>query len=211
MLSASYLEPEFVEATGILAVGGDLSVTSLLFAYRCGAFPWYNESEPICWYHPNPRFVLFPHKLRISKSMKQFMRSTALRFSMNEDFSEVIRNCRSIFREKQGNNLSWIHDDVEEAFCNFHNAGYAISAEAWNGAQLVGGLYGVRLGNVFFGESMFAKESNASKFAFIKLIDTLKQEGLALVDCQTHTAHLESLGGEFITRDNFMQILDQEL
>lgn len=211
MFDGTFVEPEITDLTGIIAFGGSLTVSSLLAAYKSGIFPWYNEGEEILWHHPDPRFVLFPERLKVSKSMKQFLRNTSLHFSINKDFEGVIHHCRTTLRKKQENHASWIHDEVEKAYTDLHKAGFAMSAEAWRDDQLVGGLYGVKIGRVFFGESMFAKESNASKFAFIKLIEDLKKQDLCLIDCQTHTRHLESLGAEFISRASFMDILRKAL
>lgn len=194
----------------ILAIGGQLNSTTLFEAYSIGAFPWYMAGEPPIWYHPDPRFVLFPGELRISKSLRQFLRNTSLSFTLNQDFAGVISGCRHTARNYAPQTPSWIHDDVEKAFLDFHQKGFAISGEAWHNGQLVGGLYGVLLGKVFFGESMFTRVSNASKFAFVTLIETLKTERqIVLIDCQTHSAHLESLGARFISRDWFCRLLQR--
>jgi leucyl/phenylalanyl-tRNA--protein transferase len=177
----------------------------LLLAYRKGIFPWY-ENEYILWWSPNPRFVLFPGKLKISSSMKQVLRKGELEFCMNRDFSGVISACKSISR--RGQDGTWISDAMRNAYINLHRHGYAHSAEAWMDGQLVGGLYGVRLGKIFFGESMFSKVSNASKFAFIRYVQQLQSEGVQLIDCQVYTAHLESLGAEMIPREEFLGLVD---
>jgi leucyl/phenylalanyl-tRNA--protein transferase len=195
------------EESGLLAIGGDLSRDRLLLAYRSGIFPWFAEYEEIQWWCPDPRFVLFPENIYVSKSMKQVLKSSRFAFSVNRCFEEVIHNCAHI-RRREG---TWITDEMIEAYCDLHHAGYAVSAEAWANETLVGGLYGIRIGNVFFGESMFSKVSNASKFAFIQFTNQLKKEGVVLIDCQVYTEHLESLGAEFISRNHFMQLLREHL
>jgi leucyl/phenylalanyl-tRNA--protein transferase len=189
---------------GLLALGGDLSPERLLLAYRNGIFPWY-ESNPIQWWSPNPRFVLFPKELRISKSMKAVLKKNPFRFSVNEAFEQVIAQCKSIRRE--GQHGTWITDEMLNAYCMLHQKGIAHSAEAWDGNELVGGLYGVRIGKVFFGESMFSKLSNASKFAFIHFVQRSIGDKVQLIDCQVHTEHLESLGARMIVRSEFIQLL----
>ena len=156
---------------GLLAVGGDLSTERLLLAYKSGIFPWYNQGEPIIWYSPNFRMVLFPKNLKISKSMKQIIRKNQFRATFNQNFPEVISNCKNSYREGQGG--TWITDEMEQAYINMHKLGLAKSVEVWEGNELVGGLYGIDLGHVFCGESMFSKVSNASKFAFIPLVHKL--------------------------------------
>ncbi|MCP9749357.1 leucyl/phenylalanyl-tRNA--protein transferase [Ferruginibacter sp. HRS2-29] len=190
---------------GLLAIGGDLSTERLLLAYRQGIFPWYNEDEPICWWCPDPRFVLFPGELKVSKSMKSLLKNNSFTFSVNTAFAEVIENCKTTYRE--GQHGTWISPDVQKAYTTLHEKGFAHSAEAWLDGKLVGGLYGIRLGDVFFGESMFSHVSNASKFAFIKYIQQLQQENVRLIDCQVYTAHLQSLGAKMIGRDSFIKIL----
>ena len=194
---------------GILAIGGDLSADRLLLAYRSGIFPWYNDDQPIIWWSPDPRFVLFPEKLKVSKSMQAVIKNKQFTFSTNRAFASVIQHCKIIDRKEQDG--TWITDEVEKAYTALHQKGVAHSAEAWLNDELVGGLYGVRIGKVFFGESMFSKVSNASKFAFIQLAKYLQQEGVVLIDCQVHTAHLESLGAEMIERKNFMKLLSVNL
>ena len=189
---------------GLLAVGGDLSKDRLLLAYRSGIFPWY-EGEHILWWSPDPRFVLFPTELKISKSMNLVNRKNKFEFSINKNFVEVINNCKTISR--RGQESTWITDEVKDAYAHLHKMGYAHSAEAWLGGELVGGLYGIRLGKVFFGESMFSKVSNASKYAFINYIRQLESEGIQLIDCQVYTAHLESLGARMVPRTYFIQLL----
>lgn len=190
---------------GLLAVGGDLSAERLLLAYKNGIFPWYSEGEPIIWYSPDPRMVLFPKNLKISKSMKQIIRKNQFMATFNQNFSEVIANCKNSYREGQGG--TWITDEMEQAYINLHNLGIAKSVEVWEGNELVGGLYGIDLGHVFCGESMFSKVSNASKFAFIYLVQKLEKEYYTLIDCQVYNAHLDSLGAEEISRSEFLTYL----
>ena len=192
---------ELAEPDGLLAIGGDLSIERLLLAYRNGIFPWY-EGKHILWWSPDPRFVLFPDELKVSKSMRQIIRRETFIFTVNKAFNEVIANCKTISRREQAG--TWITEDVKEAYSRLHKEGYAHSAEAWLNGELVGGLYGVRLGNVFFGESMFSKYSNASKFAFIRYVEQLRSEGVQLIDCQVYTEHLESLGAKMISREDFI-------
>ena len=190
---------------GLLAIGGDLSTELLLEAYQQGIFPWYNEGEPICWYCPDPRFVLFPNQLIVSKSMRSILSQKRFRFTINKAFEQVIQQCKTIKRNDQEG--TWITPAMEEAYIRMHQLGYAHSAEAWLGNKLVGGLYGIRLGHVFFGESMFSSEPNASKFAFIRYVQQLQKEQVQLIDCQVYTAHLESLGAVSISRNEFSRLL----
>lgn len=189
-----------------IAIGGDLSVKRLLEAYKNGIFPWYEEGQPILWWSPDPRFVLFPEALKVSRSMQSVIKSNRYSFTVNAAFPDVIRNCRTTYRPGQEGN-SWITNDIEIAYNALHERGYAHSAEAWLNGELAGGLYGIRLGNIFFGESMFSRQDNASKFAFIQYITQLKQEGLVLVDCQVYTDHLKSMGAGMISRPEFLQYL----
>ena len=189
---------------GLLAMGGDLSPERLLLAYRQGIFPWYDGDIPL-WWCPNPRFVLMPDELKVSKSMKALIKKNAFEFRINTAFGEVIRHCKETKRE--GQDGTWINENVEAAYTSLHEMGFAHSAEAWKEGKLVGGLYGIRLGKVFFGESMFSLESNASKFAFIQYVELLRSEGVLLIDCQIHTEHLESLGAKMIMRQQFIQLL----
>jgi leucyl/phenylalanyl-tRNA---protein transferase len=198
-------EVESANEDGLLAFGGNLESDTLLDAYKKGIFPWYNPDEPICWYCPDPRFVLFPGKIKVSKSMRAVIRKNDFTFSIDKDFPGVMKNCRLTTR-KIGPG-TWITDEIEEAYTALYEKGYAHSAEAWYDGELVGGLYGVLLGKVFFGESMFANKSNASKFAFIKYVADLGRNGICLIDCQVYTPHLESLGAEFIRRKEFTELL----
>lgn len=192
---------------GLLAAGGDLSTERLLLAYRSGIFPWFSEEDPILWWSPDPRCVLFPEALKISKSMQQVIKKGDFEFRTNTAFTSVIGHCRATPRRDQ--NGTWITDQIIHAYTHLHRLGYAHSAETWYNGQLVGGLYGIRLGKVFFGESMFSSASNASKFAFIQYVQQLKAEGVQLVDCQVYTQHLESLGATMIPREQFIELLQQ--
>ncbi len=211
LLSNELYFPPVTEADeeGILAIGGDLSTQRLLLAYRNGIFPWYTDDEPIIWWCPNPRFVLFPDEIKISKSMRAVVKKQTYSFTINNCFNNVIKNCKTINRE--GQNGTWISEEVIDAYTNLHNLGYALSAETWKNNKLVGGLYGVKMGNIFFGESMFSLSPNASKVAFIQLVQHLKNEGVKLIDCQVYTNHLESLGAKMIERNDFMRLLEQHL
>lgn len=200
---------ETTDEEGLLAIGGDLSTERLLLAYKSGIFPWYNEDEPICWWCPDPRFVLFPKELKVSKSMQTVLNNGTFRFTINKAFDKVIANCKSITRK--GQDGTWIQPEVIAAYTKLHQLGFAISAEAWKDGELVGGLYGVLLGKVFFGESMFSKQSNASKFAFINFVRHLQKQGIVLIDCQIYTSHLESLGARMIDRKLFSEILAKEV
>jgi leucyl/phenylalanyl-tRNA--protein transferase len=189
---------------GLLAIGGDLSVERLILAYQQGIFPWYDGDTPL-WWSPNPRFVLYPAQLMVSKSMKQIIKKKQFEYKMNTAFSEVIKQCKN--KVRTGQDGTWITDAVEKAYTQLHQMGIAISAEAWQDNQLVGGLYGIKMGQLFFGESMFSNQSNASKFAFIQLVNHLKNEGIVLIDCQIFTDHLASMGATMITRDQFKEYL----
>lgn len=203
----SFPDPSTADADGLVAIGGDLSVERLLMAYKMGIFPWYNEDEPILWWSPDPRCVLFPDKLKISKSMKPVINKGVYRFTMNRVFKEVVTLCKTINRkDEQG---TWINSDIVEAYTQLHEKGFALSAETWFEGKLVGGLYGVIIGKVFYGESMFSVMPNASKFAFIQLIQKLKKEGLQLIDCQIKSEHLMSLGAELLSRKTFNDLLSQ--
>jgi len=191
---------------GLLAMGGDVSVDRLLLAYQQGIFPWYDGDIPL-WWCPDPRFVLFPENLKVSKSMEVLIKKNTFRFTSNQAFSEVIRNCKEL--QRKGQDGTWITDELEISLNRLHKSGFAHSAETWLNGELAGGLYGIRMGKLFFGESMFSKESNASKYAFIRYVQQLKNEGVYLIDCQVYTAHLESLGAEMISRKEFMEILQK--
>ncbi|MRX37901.1 leucyl/phenylalanyl-tRNA--protein transferase [Flavobacterium sp. LC2016-23] len=193
---------------GILAIGGDLSPERLQLAYKSGIFPWFNEGEPILWWSPDPRMVLFPDELIVSKSMRNILNRNQFKVSFNQNFKEVISNCQSIKRE--GQDGTWISNDMIDAYCKLHEIGIAKSVEVWQDEVLVGGLYGIDLGHVFCGESMFSKVSNASKVAFIALVEYLRKNNYKLLDCQVYNPHLESLGCCEIDRAAFMSILKSE-
>ncbi|MDT3402930.1 leucyl/phenylalanyl-tRNA--protein transferase [Mucilaginibacter terrae] len=195
-------DPQLAEPDGLLAVGGDLSYQRLLLAYENGIFPWYSEEEPILWYSPHERFVLYPHQLKISKSMRQVLRSQKFKVTVNKAFAQVIEACSAVPRA--GQDGTWITDDMKQAYVALHQMGHAHSYEVWEADELVGGLYGVDAGRVFCGESMFSKVSNASKTALI----TFATSGLyQLIDCQVHTEHLESMGARFISREEYLNVL----
>jgi leucyl/phenylalanyl-tRNA---protein transferase len=195
-------EPALAEADGLLAVGGDLSAERLLLAYRNGVFPWYSEDEPILWYSPHERFVLYPARLIISKSMRQVLRANKFTITTNTCFNRVIDACAAV--ERTGQEGTWITADMKAAYNRLHALGYAHSVEVWEGDELVGGFYGVQINSVFCGESMFSRVSNASKAALVWLCQSGKYR---LVDCQVHTAHLESMGAAMINREEYMALL----
>lgn len=192
-------------AEGILAYGGDLSPERLLLAYQQGIFPWFEDHQPILWWSPNPRMVLYLDELIISKSMRNVLNKKTFEITFNQNFREVISSCQKIKRDGQFG--TWITNDMIEAYCKLHELGIAKSVEVWQDGVLVGGLYGIDLGRIFCGESMFSKVSNASKTAFISLVAQLKSEGYLLLDCQVYNEHLASLGCREINRDVFMGIL----
>ena len=198
--------PDVTEADrdGILAVGGDLSPERLLLAYQSGIFPWFDSDEPILWWAPPRRMVLFPDELVVSKSMRSILRKELFTITFNKDFRAVISNCRTI--KRNGQRGTWISDEMIEAYVKLHEMGQAKSVEVWQNNELVGGLYGIDLGTIFCGESMFSKVSNASKVAFITLVENLKIRKYKLIDCQVHNDHLESLGAREIDRAEFMKI-----
>jgi leucyl/phenylalanyl-tRNA--protein transferase len=193
---------------GILAIGGDLSSERLIIAYKSGIFPWFNGAEPIIWWAPNPRMVLFLDELKVSKSMKKLIDKKVFKITFNKDFRAVIENCKKI--ERNGQWDTWISNEMIDAYCNLNQIGKAKSIEVWQNEELVGGLYGVDLGTVFCGESMFSKVSNASKIAFVYLVDYLKNNNYKLLDCQVHNDHLKSLGCREISRNDFMEILNSK-
>jgi len=191
---------------GLLAYGGDLSTERLLLAYKEGIFPWYNE-PPILWWSPDPRFVLFPEELKLSASMKQVLKKGIFEITFDEDFAGVIAGCKEAPRK--GQDGTWISAEVEAAYISLYKEGYAHSVECWQGGELVGGFYGVMLGDCFFGESMFAKVSNASKAAFVTFVQKSKGMGLKVIDCQVYTEHLASLGARFIAREKFLELIQR--
>ncbi|HVO66609.1 MAG TPA: leucyl/phenylalanyl-tRNA--protein transferase [Syntrophales bacterium] len=195
---------QLTSGSGILAIGGDLLPGRLLEAYRHGIFPWYSEGDPIIWWAPNPRFVLFLEELKVSRSMKKALRQGIFRITYDHNFREVVISCQKSRRRQKG---TWITDDMLEAYCDLHELGYAHCAEAWYGEKLVGGIYGVSIGRCFFGESMFSRMSNASKAALINLVYKLRDLKFEFLDCQVYTAHLESLGARYISRGEFSDLL----
>ncbi len=194
------------EPDGLLAVGGNLSVNRLLVAYRSGIFPWYSEGQPILWWSPDPRSVLVPDKLIVSRSLRKDLRKALYTVTLDHDFDAVMRACAQPRRDSNG---TWITHDIRRAYHQLHQQGHAHSVETWYQGQLVGGLYGVALGEVFFGESMFCVMPNASKIAFVKLTEQLRAWGYVLIDCQVQSRHLDSLGAEPLDREQFVQILHQ--
>lgn len=193
---------EQAEDYGLLAVGGDLSPDRLLLAYSLGVFPWYNPGEPILWWAPDPRCVLFPSELHISTSLKRFIRKQPFRVSFDENFAGVIYWCRSLRKGLDGSG-TWITQEMQQAFTRLHELGFAHSVECWDGDQLVGGIYGVCIGRCFFGESMFSRSDNASKVALVHLVQRLETEGFELLDCQQPNDHLFSMGAREVSRQEF--------
>ncbi len=191
---------------GLLAVGGDLTPIRLLNAYRFGIFPWFSDEQPILWWSPDPRTVLFPNRIKISKSLKKTVRNRNYSFKFDHAFSEVIKQCAT---PQPGREETWITDEMMEAYNQLHQLGHAHSAEVWEEERLVGGLYGVAIGRVFFGESMFSHTRDASKIALVHLASRLEQQDFGLIDCQVYTSHLVSLGAEEIERSYFSQLLDR--
>ncbi|MDA3903389.1 MAG: leucyl/phenylalanyl-tRNA--protein transferase [Desulfuromusa sp.] len=199
---------EAAEDYGLLAVGGDLSPERLLLAYSLGIFPWYNPGEPILWWSPDPRCVLFPAKLHISRSMHRFMRKHSYRISFNENLPGVIYWCRRLRAGLDGSG-TWITPEMQKAYTRLYELGFAHSVECWDGEQLVGGLYGICLGRCFFGESMFSRSNNASKVVLIHLLEYLHHHGFELLDCQQTNDHLVSMGAQEISRQEFLQYLQK--
>ncbi len=197
--------PSLAEEDGLLAVDGDLSPERLILAYRSGIFPWFSEDEPILWWSPDPRFILYPKDIKISHSMKKLLKKNTYKISFDTCFRDVISNCSNLRRESG----TWITNDMIEAYCKLHELGYAHSVEAWYEDKLVGGLYGISIGKCFFGESMFSTMSNASKAAFITLCKKLEEKEYVMVDCQVYTEHLESLGAVNISREKFLEIVEE--
>lgn len=200
----SFPSVHLAEPDGLLAIGGDLSPERLLLAYHNGIFPWY-EGEPVLWWCPDPRFVLFPDELKVNKSVKRLLNRNEFEFTVNKAFKDVIHQCKEIVRPEQEG--TWITNEVEKAYIKMHKLGHAHSAEVWKDGELIGGLYGIKLGKVFFGESMFGKISNASRYAFTKYVQQLKEEGIELIDCQVYTEYLESMGAGMIPRKEFASLL----
>ena len=198
--------PELSEEDGLLAIGGDLSWKRLLLAYCNGIFPWYSDDEPILWWCPKPRFIIKPNEVKISKSMKRVLNKKDFKVTFNNDFEGVISKCKELREKKEG---TWITDDMKQAYINLFYKGFASSVEVYKDDKLVGGLYGVNIGRCFFGESMFSTETNASKVALISICKRLEEENYLFLDCQMHTNHLESMGGKFVSWEEFKIMLKQ--
>ncbi|HMT96781.1 MAG TPA: leucyl/phenylalanyl-tRNA--protein transferase [Ferruginibacter sp.] len=190
---------------GILAMGGDVTPQRILLAYRQGIFPWYEENMPVYWYYPNPRFVLFPQKLRMSKTVTSLIKKKSFEITMNQNFTSVIENCKNLERRNQLG--TWITNDLMNTFVQLHKMGVAHSVEVWQRDELVGGLYGIKMGRVFFGESMFSIVSNASRFGFVKYVQLLQSEGIQMIDCQVYTDYLASMGAELVPAEKFTEFI----
>ena len=201
--------PELADDDGLLAIGGDLSIKRLILAYSMGIFPWYSDKDPILWWSPDPRLVLIPSELKVSRTLRQTIKKGIYRVTTNTAFEDVIRNCATIRRKGQGG--TWITDDMIKAYVRLHKAGYAHSVESWDGDELAGGFYGVMMGKAFFGESMFAKKTDASKVAFATYAAKLAENGFKLIDCQVSTEHMKRFGAKEIPRAEFMKLLQKVL
>ena len=197
---------EDANAEGLLAVGGDLSPERLMLAYKSGIFPWFNEGSLILWWSPDLRMVLYPERIKVSKSMRKILKNNQFSLTKNSCFEAVVDQCA--LAKRVGQEGTWITKEMKEAYLKLHEMGYAKSYEVWQDDKMVGGLYGIDLGHIFCGESMFSLVSNASKFAFIQLAEELHQKNYGLIDCQLYTKHLESLGAEEISRTEFIKILN---
>ena len=202
----SFPPPELANEDGILAIGGDLSPRRLILAYSIGLFPWFNPGDPILWWSPDPRFVLFPEKLKVSKSMRPYFNQKKFKVTYDTCFKTIMQSCQQQYRKSQGGG-TWITDEMIASYTKLNKKGIAHSVEVWQDEKLVGGLYGIALGKIFYGESMFAKVSNASKFGFISLVRKLVDWNYWLIDCQQETRHLGSLGAELIERDTFLDFM----
>ena len=200
--------PFQAESDGLLAYGGDLSASTLLTAYQWGIFPWYSH-PPILWWFTSPRCVLKPENVKISKSMRSYFNQNKFRTTIDTCFEEVISSCAKV--KRRGQETTWIGDDIKEAFMHLHGLGYAHSLEVWDDEKLVGGLYGIALGKIFFGESMFSLATNASKFGLISLCQVLQTKGFHLIDCQQVTSHLMSMGAEEMKKEEFLKYLRQNM
>ena len=201
--------PLLADPDGLLCMGSSLNLDNILLAYQFGIFPWSNEGEPLLWWYTHPRCVLFPDKLKIHKSMKPYLNGNKFSVTFDTKFSEIIERCKS--KKRPGQDGTWITQKIKSVFQELHEKGIAHSVEVWQNKKLVGGLYGIALGKIFFGESMFADVSNASKFGFIKLVQILKQKGFELIDCQQETQHLISLGAETISKEYFYNRLRKNI
>ncbi|MDM8561392.1 leucyl/phenylalanyl-tRNA--protein transferase [Candidatus Parabeggiatoa sp. HSG14] len=199
------LEQALEHPDGLLAVGGDLTPSRIIMAYRLGIFPWYSDDEPILWWTPSQRMVLFPEYLKVSRSLRKSIRKGKFTVTLDQNFREVIKECAGFRRHQDG---TWITDDMREAYSKLHDDGIAHSVESWYEGHLVGGLYGIALGKVFFGESMFSRQTDASKVAFAHFVWQLQRWGYELVDCQVQSQHLESLGAVCIPRQEYRTLLD---
>ena len=208
---SSYKFPPANKATehGVVGIGGNLSPGMLLSAYGQGVFPWYSEGEPLLWWNPDPRFVLFPEKLHVSKSLEKLLKKERFTYTFDLRFKEIIEYCSSV--ERPGQHGTWITPEMIDAYEELHRLGFAHSLEVWNGRNLTGGLYGVSLGRVFCGESMFSLESGASKAAFVQLVGKLSNIGFSLIDCQVRTDHLAAMGAEEIPRTQYLSLLNKAL
>jgi leucyl/phenylalanyl-tRNA--protein transferase len=201
----SFPPPHLAIKEGLLAVGGDLSIERLLLAYQSGIFPWYSPGEPILWWSPDPRLVLYPHELHVSRSLRRVIRQGLFQVTFDRDFEAVIRACAAAKRSYGEG--TWITEEMQRAYCELNRRGYAHSVEAWQGDRLAGGLYGVAIGRAFFGESMFSRVSNASKVAFVVFVQSLERSGVQLIDCQVKTDHLARFGAREIPRKQFLEQL----
>ena len=201
--------PHLARKDGLLAVGGDLSQDRLLLAYKMGIFPWYLESEPILWWSPDPRLVLYPNEIKVSKSLKKILKNEIFSVTIDQTFDRVINCCAQVRLQK--NEETWIDEDMIKAYCSLHESGFAHSVEAWYEGELAGGLYGVSLGRCFFGESMFTRISNASSVAFVFLAEYLKSLSFDIIDCQVSTEHLINFGAREIPRKDFLKQLEKAL
>ena len=201
--------PHLASEDGLLAVGGDLSQKRLLLAYRMGIFPWFSDNEPTLWWSPDPRLVLYPHEIKISKTLKKIIKKEVFKVTMDLAFNEVINQCAKVRLQK--NQGTWIIEDIIEAYCKLHESGFAHSVEVWCQDELAGGLYGVSLGKCFFGESMFTRISNASNIALVKLLEYLEKLSFDMVDCQVATEHLIRFGAREIPRTLFLKQLEKSL
>ncbi|MCB9283198.1 MAG: leucyl/phenylalanyl-tRNA--protein transferase [Lewinellaceae bacterium] len=207
--SLAFPDPALANKNGLLAVGGDLSPERVLLAYQMGIFPWFNPEDHILWWSPDPRFVLFPAELKIQRSMRPYLNQAKFRLTFDQHFETIMRHCGGTSRP--GQQGTWISDEMVESYVQLHRLGYAHSVEVWDGNELAGGLYGIALGKCFFGESMFTKVSNASKYGFITLVRRLEELGYAMVDCQQQTRHLASLGARPIPREKFLEFLQDNV
>ena len=203
------LQQALSKPNGLLAIGGDLNADRLLSAYKQGVFPWFSEGEPVMWWSPSPRMALYPDELKISKSLAKTLKNNAFEIRINTAFQAVITACSNTPRiDKNGDHAgTWISPDMIGAYCQLHTQGYALSVETWFNGELVGGCYGVKINRMFYGESMFHTQPNASKIAFVHLVEYLKSQQVGLIDCQMKTPLLSSFGGREISRDEFMQSL----